>query len=176
MPCQSLFPRALKLSAISCSLSPASCIAASRFFRFLFAILLWTSSAICPLSELMDMYHSYEATKRHDKVYALLGMSSDDLSKVGLLPDYGVPWEELLQRLVKFLLSKKISVETWQNREIVVIKSKGCILGKVTSVQSNIARGDRQGVDFTFMTIPRQPGERGGWSAHWTLQVLAKPL
>jgi hypothetical protein len=29
---------------------------------------------ICPLGELMDMYYAYESTKRHDKVYALLGM------------------------------------------------------------------------------------------------------
>jgi hypothetical protein len=135
-----------------------------------------SSLDICSLSELMDMYHAHEATQRHDKVYALLGMSSDDLSKVGLSPDYDVPWEELLQRLAKFLLSEKISGETWRNREIVMIKSKGCIVGKVTSVQSNMARGNRQGVDVTFMNIPRQPGERRGWSAHWTLQVSAKPL
>jgi ankyrin repeat protein len=92
------------------------------------------------------------------------------------LPDYGVPWEELLQRLAKFLLPKKISVETWRDREIVVIKSKGCILGKVTSVQSNMVRDDRQCVDVTFMNIPGQPGERGKWSAHWTLQVSARPI
>jgi hypothetical protein len=108
----------------------------------------------CPLGELMDMYHTHEATKRHDKVYALLGMSSDDLSKVGLLPDYGVPWEEFLQRLAKLLLPEKISVETWRDREIAAFKSKGCVLGKVTSVQSNMARDDRQGVDVTSKNIP----------------------
>jgi hypothetical protein len=70
---------------------------------------------ICLLGELMDMYHAHEATERHNKVYALLSMSSDDPSKVDLLPDYGVPWEELLQRLAKFLLPEKISVETWRD-------------------------------------------------------------
>jgi hypothetical protein len=37
------------------------------------------------------MYHTHEATKRYDKVYALLGMSSDNLKKAGLVPNYGVP-------------------------------------------------------------------------------------
>jgi hypothetical protein len=49
------------------------------------------------LGELMDMYHTHEATKRYDKVYALLGMSSDGPGAPGLSPDYAVPWEELLQ-------------------------------------------------------------------------------
>ncbi|KAH7061022.1 heterokaryon incompatibility protein-domain-containing protein, partial [Paraphoma chrysanthemicola] len=135
-----------------------------------------SSLDICPLGELMDMYHAHEATKRHDKVYALLGMSSDDLSKVDLLPDYGVPWEELLQRLAKFLLSEKISVEACRDREIAVIKSKGRILGKVTSVQSNMARDDRQGVDVTFKNIPGQPEDIRDSSAHWTLHVSAKSI
>jgi ankyrin repeat protein len=122
----------------------------------------------------MDMYHAHKSTKRHDKVYALLGMSLDDLSKADLLPNYRVPWGELLQRLTKFVLSKEISVETWGDKEIVVIKSKGCILGKVTSVQShNIAQDDSQGVDVTFKNTLRGMGE---WGAHWALQVSAKPI
>jgi hypothetical protein len=125
-----------------------------------------SSLDICPLGELMDMYHAHKATKRHNKVYALLSISSDDLSKVGLLPDYLVPWEEILQRLTKFLISKKILVKTWRDREITVIKSKGCVLSKVTLVESGIARGNRQGVNFTFKNIPRQPEGRGEWSAH----------
>ena len=117
----------------------------------------------------MDMYHAHKATNHHDKVYALLGMSSDDLSKIDLLPDYRVPWEELLQRLVKYLLYEKISMETWGgDREITVIKSKGCILGKVVSVESNTAQDDREGVDIIFKN-------REG-STRWTLQVSAKSI
>src|SRR5215216_5740368 len=59
------------------------------------------SLGICPLGELIDMYHTHNATELHDKVYALLGMSSVDGSRASLSPNYGVPWEELLQRLVK---------------------------------------------------------------------------
>jgi hypothetical protein len=39
---------------------------------------------ISSLGGLRDMYHAHEATQIHDKVFALLGMSSDDLSKSGL--------------------------------------------------------------------------------------------
>jgi hypothetical protein len=77
------------------------------------------------LGELIDMYHNREATRRHDKIYALLGMSSEDPSAAGLSPNYQVSWKELLQRLVRFLLYKGVSVETWNEREIAVIKSKG---------------------------------------------------
>ena len=56
-----------------------------------------SSSGGVSLSELMDMYHTREASRRHDKVYALLSMSSNNLSKVNLLPNYRVLWEELLQ-------------------------------------------------------------------------------
>src|SRR4051812_45557292 len=65
------------------------------------------SQATRSLGELIDMYHTHEASKRHDKVYALLGMSTDDLSLARISPDYGVPWEELLKRIIKHLLGEK---------------------------------------------------------------------
>ncbi|KAN0083077.1 HET domain containing protein [Elaphomyces granulatus] len=114
-----------------------------------------SSLDICPLSELIDMYHAHEAARRHDKVYALLGMSSDNLSKVNLSPDY------------------EIFVEAWGDREIAVIKSKGCILGKVSSVQSNIAWNDRVGADVIFKNIS---GHIKDGSAHWTLSASAKSI
>ena len=45
---------------------------------------------ICCLAELIDMFHTRKATDVHDKVYALLGMSSDDPGKAGLRPDYKI--------------------------------------------------------------------------------------
>jgi hypothetical protein len=45
---------------------------------------------ICSLGELLDMYYAQKATKRYDKVHALLGMSSDDrITSLG--PDYSSP-------------------------------------------------------------------------------------
>jgi tetratricopeptide (TPR) repeat protein len=129
---------------------------------------------ICSLGELMDMYHTHEATKRHDKLYALLGMSSDDISKASLLPNYDVPWKELLQRLVKFLLGEQVSVETWDNREMAVIKGKGGVIGRVSSVERNW--DDRQNVHINFTNALRPTGYSEKQNAPWTLQVSAKAI
>ena len=124
---------------------------------------------ICPLGELIDMYHTRKATMRRDKVYALLGMSSDDVSK--LSPNYKDPWEELLERLVKFLLGEKVSVETWVDREMAVIESKGCILGQVFLVESGNARQT-----VTFKNTPGQPRYIENRGARWTLRASAKSI
>jgi hypothetical protein len=132
---------------------------------------------ICPLGELIDMYHTHEATLRHDKVYALLGMSSDNLGKASMSPEYGVPWEELLERLIKFLLCEKASVETQgDRREMAVIKSKGCILGQVSSVKGDSTRYDSQEVDVVFTDTHRSLEYKKKCGTRWTLQVSAKPI
>ena len=127
---------------------------------------------IRPLGELIDMFHTHEATKPVDKVYALLGMSSDDPSAAGLLPDYEVLWENLFKDLVKFLLYKQVYVKTWGDEERAVIKSKGCILGQVLSVES----GDRHKVNIIFKNIPEHLGCKREWHALWTLQASAKQI
>jgi len=45
---------------------------------------------IYPLGELIDIYHTHKATNRYDKIYALLGISSDNLSAASLSPNYQV--------------------------------------------------------------------------------------
>jgi ankyrin repeat protein len=128
---------------------------------------------ICPLGELIDMYHTHKASMPHDKVYALLGMSSVDGSRASLLPNYGVPWQELLQRLVKFLL---VSVETGPKKEMAVIRSKGHVLAQVSSVKSDITRDSRQSVDIIFKNTLERPGHAGKYDAHWTLKISAKQV
>jgi len=41
------------------------------------------------------MFHTRQASDPRDKVYALLGMTSDDPSKAGLHADYNITWEKL---------------------------------------------------------------------------------
>jgi hypothetical protein len=135
-----------------------------------------SSLDICPLGELIDRYHTHEATKRHDKVYALLGMSSDDLKDADLLLGYVVLWEDLLQQLAKFLLGEKVSVEAWPDTEIAVIKSKGRILGKVSLEKSGVVSEDGHDVDIIFQNTLAQPGYMKEWSAHWTLHASAKSI
>ncbi|KAF2704690.1 HET-domain-containing protein, partial [Pleomassaria siparia CBS 279.74] len=92
-----------------------------------------------PLGELVEMYRTHEATLRSDKVYALLGMSSDDVSKAGLLPDYSVPWQDLFEALIRFLLCKETPMKILPGKTIAVIESQGCILGKIMSIQRDIS-------------------------------------
>ncbi|KAH6972039.1 hypothetical protein BKA56DRAFT_463050, partial [Ilyonectria sp. MPI-CAGE-AT-0026] len=104
------------------------------------------SLGIRPLCELIDMYHTHQATKVHDKVFALLGMSSDNPITAGLLPDYNASWDGLLGRLVRFLLGEQVSMRTFAQKEMAVINGTGFVLGKVSSVIGNANRDGRQEV------------------------------
>ena len=92
---------------------------------------------IRPLGELIEMYHTREAKDRRDKVYALLGMSSDNPTAAGLFADYNISWKQLFNKLIHFLLPKLVSVDLSDDKEIAVIEGKGCILGEVSSVKRN---------------------------------------
>jgi hypothetical protein len=105
---------------------------------------------ICSLGELIDMYHGHQASELHDKVYALLGMCLDDLSAAGLAPDYNLQWSQVMQRVVKFLLGDHASVQSWDDKDIAVIRSEGCVLGKVTSTENNVDKGLGNQAEITF--------------------------
>ncbi|GAQ34451.1 hypothetical protein AtubIFM54640_006069 [Aspergillus tubingensis] len=87
------------------------------------------------LSELIDMHHTNEASILHDKIFALLGLSSESHKVPGLLPNYQVPWEQLFQRLVRFILNEQVSVKTWPGREYASIQSSGWILGFIVKAE-----------------------------------------
>ncbi|WAO95272.1 Hypothetical protein NCS54_01288500 [Fusarium falciforme] len=138
--------------------------ATSRLGRF--------SLDICSLGELVDMYHTHKATDRRDKVYALLGMSSDDPSIAGLSANYEISWGQLFPQLVNFFFSEQVSVNTWDDKEMAVIRGKGCVLGEVYSVERDIDREDRQHVDISWKNgfDFEEPHSR------WTFQASAKPV
>ncbi|OCK83998.1 HET-domain-containing protein, partial [Lepidopterella palustris CBS 459.81] len=121
------------------------------------------------LGELIDMYHTHKATDPRDKVFALLNMSSDDPRAAGLLPDYKASPEEIFQKLVRFVLGRQVSVKIWGNMEIAAIKSKGCILGRVSM---KTGHGDRQKVEVTFKDTAGYVGQK----KEWILQVSAKSI
>jgi tetratricopeptide (TPR) repeat protein len=132
--------------------------------------------AIRPLGELLDMFHVHEATERHDKVYALLGMSSDALHAADLFPNYDVPWGQVFQKLIKFLLGKRVSLETWDTKEMAVIKSKGFILGKVSLVVPYSGWGDTHKVEITSKNTSKYLGSIKEWNASLTLHNSAKSI
>ncbi|KAL8317509.1 hypothetical protein RB597_001076 [Gaeumannomyces tritici] len=95
------------------------------------------SLSILPLGNLVDMFHTRKATNPLDRVYALLGMSSDGPESLSV--DYRLPWGEVFRNLIQFSLSNQTMVDTWNDRLSAVIRGKGQILGKICEVSS---RGD----------------------------------
>ncbi|KAK0611822.1 hypothetical protein B0T14DRAFT_571684 [Immersiella caudata] len=58
------------------------------------------------------MYHTKEASDPRDKLYALLGMSSDRQRYAQLSPYYNIPWHGLLHQLIKLLINgNALSIE-----------------------------------------------------------------
>jgi hypothetical protein len=133
------------------------------------------SLGMCSLGELVDMYHTHEATKPHDTIYALLGMCSDDISGAGLQPNYSIQWKILMQNLVKFILGDQASVAT-SNDKVAFIKIKGSVLGKVSSVESSTNIGGGRNVEFIFENTSKESGCLGNGRARWTLRTSAKSI
>ncbi|KAL6875837.1 HET domain-containing protein [Trichoderma longibrachiatum] len=108
-----------------------------------------------PLGGLVDLYHTHEATERHDKIFALLGMSSDNPGASGLTPNYSITWDELMARLVKFILGERVHVWSWSQHQAAAVFAKGRVIGIVSSVQmvKDDTRGDRQHVSIKMQDI-----------------------
>jgi ankyrin repeat protein len=122
------------------------------------------------------MYHTRKATVPLDKVYALLGMSSDDRSTAELKVDYEASWGEVFQKLIKFSLSEQISVSTWDGVEVAVIEAKSNVLGEVSTVREDATRDDRQHVDITWRSTPSHFDTKEKQSSHFTFQASAKAI
>lgn len=119
------------------------------------------------------MYHNRKAKDLRDKVYALLGMSSDTPND--LLPDYTILWRNLFRQLVHFLIGEKALVETWDSQQVAVIKHMGCVLGKVVSVPSASTWDERQSINVSI-ALDNGSEDRWKWDGCWTLQATAKSI
>ena len=125
------------------------------------------------LGELIDMYHLHGASNPHDKVYALLGLSSDDPSTGALRPNYELPWNEVFKQTIIYIFSGESSVYTWPGRESAVISGKGSILGHVDSAPDVIGDYGRQLVTVRFNSTAKTLGYENIWGAEWILQASA---
>jgi hypothetical protein len=123
---------------------------------------------IFQLGQLLDLYHEYQASKRHDKIYALIGMCSDNLEFAGLSPDYDVPWHDLLARVIWHLLGNHVRIDTWPDREAAMIRGQGFIIGPIMSIEDGIH--DAEGYyDITFHDTAHE-------SHRMTTLIPAKPI
>jgi ankyrin repeat protein len=131
-----------------------------------------------PLGELLDMFQSHEASLQHDKVYALLGLTSDDLNIVDLSPNYGMYWEYLFQALIRILLHEDINVEASPNETHALIKSAAVIIGRVFELRNDLSGDGMQCVEIECRDCrnsssigPAGKVERG---SVWNLRPSAK--
>jgi hypothetical protein len=118
------------------------------------------------------MYHTREASDPRDKVYALLGMSSDRQEYPQLSPDYTISWRDLLRRLVKSLLGEHVTATTWDHEEFSVIEGRGHVAGQVSAVASDRMMHDRQRVAVLLKDGSGQRSQK----AQWTLPPSAKQI
>jgi hypothetical protein len=135
------------------------------------------------------MYHTHEASERHDKVYALLGMSSDDAIEAKIVPDYGVEWGKLFQKVVRFVLPGDVALETWADRDMVLVKGKCRVFGRVSQVEMDRA-WYRQKVYIAYKaySIEHEVGSNRSsnsfdatrpardWDTCWVLPASVKPI
>ncbi|ETS74030.1 hypothetical protein PFICI_13896 [Pestalotiopsis fici W106-1] len=99
---------------------------------------------IHPLGTLMDLYHDRKATDRLDKVYALLGMSSD--APTYITPKYDARWGDIFRQLIRSSIGEQASVKTWDQNQLAIIQSKGCVLGEVATTDYFQGNGQRLGI------------------------------
>ncbi|KAJ4214203.1 hypothetical protein NW760_014816 [Fusarium oxysporum] len=118
------------------------------------------------------MYHTRKATKLHDKIYALLGMCSDDLESAGMLVDYTTPWQKLFQKTINYILPQCLSISTWDDKDLAIIETMGCALGTVYHITQDIPRGDSQTLEISWK-IPQF--QSAGWS-FWNINTSGKSV
>jgi tetratricopeptide (TPR) repeat protein len=122
------------------------------------------------------MYNTWKAERRHDKIYALLGMSYEDPQTTDHFLKYSTPWSEVFKLLVQFLLPKGISIEVYHDSEIAVITGKGYVLGQVWSVERDPDHYDRRRVAVRFTNSSRSFKDIEDEETCWILQATAKPV
>ncbi|OJJ29918.1 hypothetical protein ASPWEDRAFT_46662 [Aspergillus wentii DTO 134E9] len=128
------------------------------------------------IAQLVDMYHTHQATICHDKIYALLGLCSDDLKEAGLVPDYATPWNDVFRQLIQYILPGAISINTWVDRQVAFIKGKVYSLGRVISVEADGSRYGRQHVGFFFNDMAMSQEYQSRWGKRWRLWASAKAI
>ncbi|KAI1111737.1 heterokaryon incompatibility protein-domain-containing protein [Nemania sp. NC0429] len=133
------------------------------------------SLEISTLGELIDMYHAREASDPRDKIYALLGMSSDGPISTLLSPDYEISWKDLLANLVNVFFGEPTSIETWDDKELAVILSKGYVLGWVKSIkQGGLGADEQQTITIATRWLYNSNSESGLFQ--WPLGNLGTPI
>jgi ankyrin repeat protein len=98
-----------------------------------------------PLLELIESFRTWDATKPVDKVYALLGFSSDACDAQELQPDYSMPQGVLAQNLVRFGFPNCVIDPHSDKKGEVTFEVEGLLLG---TTQGKWSTGTERSWDF----------------------------
>lgn len=134
------------------------------------------SLQISSLGYLIELHRIREATDRRDKIYALLGMSTDTPND--MVPDYQMPWKDLFSHLIKSLLPGSLLVTTIDEHQTALFTIPGRVIGVVHSVRNEDTWKDQQ-----LVTIARHESDSQdfddylmSWTTDWTLQPTSKRI
>ncbi|KAH7377380.1 hypothetical protein BKA66DRAFT_572179 [Pyrenochaeta sp. MPI-SDFR-AT-0127] len=130
--------------------------------------------SILPLRTLVGMFHDQDATDRRDKIFALLGMSSEDSLEIKV--DYKTTWKLLFRDLIHSIVGQKPDILTWEGSEMALIQGYGCVLGKVTEITPATAINQYDTICVTSKHFRGHGGQVVEWHASLTIPAMVKPI
>lgn len=89
---------------------------------------------IDPLMDLIDRFHTHEATDIRDKIYALWGLSTESELTNTLRPDYSMSWKSVFENLGLYVFGKDSNLTTSESKQMLYVRSLCYYLGKVVSI------------------------------------------
>ncbi|ETS82344.1 hypothetical protein PFICI_04220 [Pestalotiopsis fici W106-1] len=120
---------------------------------------------IRPLGQLIDMYRNRQATDQRDKVYALLGMSSEVIPQ-DLMPNYSdaMTWDALFSSLGRYIFGTEAHVGVVATN-IAAVRIKCEILGHVSSLRPDEHRYDMQVLTIASWSTDMHAYDQREWIA-----------
>jgi hypothetical protein len=118
-----------------------------------------------PLPKLLDMFRGHAATDRRDKVYALLGLSTD-LGSSELQVDYARSWSALFREVILYIFGPLTTITTWDLHEQAIITGPGYPLGTI-KVNRELNTARVWPPDFLGIG-----GQRASWKAEFPLPMV----
>jgi hypothetical protein len=124
------------------------------------------------LIKLIDMYRDREATIPSDKIFALLGMTSDAQVAHSIRPNYDLPPEALFDQVTEYCFGSKVKI-THATGDRPKIKARGVLIRKIESAKNSDDRYDLQGVSMKFFRSLEASRYEACWGYCWTLRRTA---
>ncbi|KAJ5113448.1 heterokaryon incompatibility protein-domain-containing protein [Penicillium angulare] len=130
------------------------------------------SAGSLSIGELVGLYCNRQATEQHDKIYALLGLSTDPRVP-SLQPNYETPWHEILKNVASYTFPES-AVQTWDGIESAIIEGKGWILGNVHNATNDKERYGHQKIAIDFSETAKTLRYDEKWESVWVVRACAE--